>query len=77
MAEEKEIIDVLRDNGYSPGFIHRHSDNRKPRQTEDDHRLPRISLTLPYIGGLSEAVRRVLRPLDIKVAFRPLRTLCH
>ena len=33
------------------------------------------SLTLPYIGGLSEAVRRVLRPLDIKVAFRPLRTL--
>ena len=62
-------------NGYPSRFIRRYSDNRTPRRTEDDQRLPRTSLTLPYIGGLSEAVRRVLRPLDIKVAFRPLRTL--
>ena len=62
-------------NGYPSRFIHRYSDNRTPRRTEDDQRLPRTSLTLPYIGGLSEAVRRALRPLDIKVAFHPLRTL--
>ena len=70
-------MEALRDNGYLSGFIHRHSDNRTSRQTEDDQRLPRTSLTLPYIGGLSEAVRRVLRPLDIKMAFRPLHTLRH
>ena len=32
---------------------------------------------MPDICGSSEAVRRVLRPLDIKVAFHPLRSLCH
>ena len=77
VAEEKKILEVLRDNGCPSGFIHRYSDNRTPRRTEDDQRLPRTSLTLPYIGGLSEAVRRVLRPLDIKVAFCPLCTLRH
>ena len=68
MAEEKKVMETLRDNGYPSGFIHRHSDNRTPRRTEDDQRLPRTTLTLPYIGGLSEAVRRVLRPLDIKAS---------
>ena len=77
VAEEKKVMEALRDNGYLSGFINRHSDNRTPRQTENDQRLPRTSLTLPYIGGLSEAVRRVLRPLDIKVAFLSLHTLRH
>ena len=76
-AEEKKIMEALGDNGYPLGFIRRHSDNRTSRRTEDDQRLPKTSLTLPYIGGLSEAVRTLLRPLDIKVALRPLRTLCH
>ena len=68
MVEEKKVMEALRDNGYPSGFIHRHSDNRTPRQTEVDQRLPRTTLTLPYTGGLSEAVRRVLRPLDIKAS---------
>ena len=74
---EKKVMEALRDNGYPSGFIHRHSDNRTPRQREDDQRVPRTSLTLPYISGLSETVRRVLRPLDIKVVFSPLHTLRH
>ena len=36
---------------------------------------PKTTLTLPYIRGLSEAIRRVLTPLGVKVVFRPLRTL--
>ena len=75
---KKKIMKALRDKGYlPPGFIHRHSNNRTPRQKEDDQRLPRTSLTLPYISGLSKVVRRVLRPLDNKVAFCPLHTLRH
>ena len=78
VAEEKKVMEALRDNGYPSGFVHRHSDNRAPRWREDDQRLPRTSLTLPpYVSGLSETVRRVLRPLDIKVVFRPLHTLRH
>ena len=33
------------------------------------------TLTLPYIRGLAEAIRRILDPLGVKVVFRPLRTL--
>ena len=77
VAEEKKV-EALRDNGYPSGCIHRHSDNRAPSmRREDDQRVPRTSLTLPYISGLSETVRRILRPLDIKVVFHPLHTLCH
>ena len=70
VAEEKKVMEALRDNGYPSGFVHRHSDNRAPRRGEDDQREPRTSLTLPDISGLSETVRKVLRPLDIKVVFR-------
>ena len=77
VAEEKKVMEALRDNGYPSGLVHRHSDNKAPRQREDDQRLPRTSLTLLYISGLSETVRRVLSPLDIKVFFRPLHTLRH
>ena len=40
-------------------------------------RKPRPTATLPYINGLSEAVRRILTQPDIKVVFRSLSTLCH
>ena len=36
-------------------------------------RIPKI--ILPYIRNLSEAIRRILTPLDIRTAFRPMRTL--
>ena len=42
-----------------------------------DVRRPRTTVTLPYINGLSEAVRRGLTRLDIKVVFHPLSTLYH
>ena len=45
------IMEALRENGYPSGFIHRHSDNRTLSRTEDDQRLPRTSLTLPYTVG--------------------------
>ena len=69
MAEEKKVMEALRDNGYPSGFVHRHSDNRAPRQREDNQRVPRTSLTLPYISSLAETVKRILRPLDLKVVF--------
>ena len=62
------------ENGYPLGFIHRHSCPPRPRPPADDVRS-RTSVTLPYIGGLSEAIRWILRPLEIQVVFRPLTTL--
>ena len=34
-----------------------------------------MSLTIPYIHGLSQSICRVLSSLDIKVTFHPLQTL--
>ena len=39
---------------------------------EVEVRRPRTTVTLPYIHGLSEALRRIFTQLDIKVVFRPL-----
>ena len=44
---------------------------------EVDVRRPTTTVTLPYIHGLSEALRRILTQLDIKVVFHPLITLRH
>ena len=34
-------------------------------------------VTLPYVRSVSEAVCRILTPLDVKVSFRPHTTLGH
>ena len=43
--------------------------------TTPDDQAPRTTLTLPYISGVSESIRRVLRPLRVRVVFRPHKTI--
>ena len=74
VQEEKQIVEALQENGYPPRFVHKHSHPRRPRQEMDDQR-PSTTLTLPYIAGLSDAVRWILAPLEIKVVFHPQSTL--
>ena len=65
---------ALQRNGYPISFISRHTVPTKSSQVPDSSGW-RASLTLPYLGGLLESLRRVLSPLAIQVTFRPLRTL--
>ena len=44
----------------------------RPRPDREEQR-PKTILTLLYISNLSEAIRRVLAPLDIQVVSHPLR----
>ena len=37
--------------------------------------LKGAEVTLPYVRGLSEAVQRILAPLEVRVTFRPNTTL--
>ena len=74
--EEKEITGTLKKNGYPSSFVYKHSCPGRPRPDREEQR-PKATLTLPYISNLSEAIRRVLAPLDIQVVFRPLMTLCQ
>ena len=73
-AEEKQIVNALRGNGYLSGFVHKHTTSGRRREEAEDQR-PRTILTLPYISGLSEAIRLVLKPLEIKAVFCPMRSL--
>ena len=75
-VEEKKIVDALKENGYPSSFICKQSCPTRHRQ-EVDVRRPRTTVTLPYINGLSEAVRWILTQLDIKVVFCSLSTLRH
>ena len=74
VKKEKHIVEALQRNGYPKGFIQkqtcRHAD-RVSMQDSETHAY----LTLPYISGLSEAIRQILSPLSIRVSFGPLRTL--
>ena len=76
VEEEVKIVEALKENGYPSSFILKHSGPSGTRQETSVPRPPRSIVTLPYIKGLSETVRRILAPLDIKVVFHPLNTLC-
>ena len=66
--EEKHVTDVLRGNNYPSGFIQKHTITSRRREEVKVER-PKTSLTLPNIMVLSEAIKRVLTPLGVKVVF--------
>ena len=72
--EEKHVTQALQRNRYPKSFIQKHTCPQPDRGSPCDRDV-RASLTLPYFGGLSESIRRVLAPLAIQVSFRPFRTL--
>ena len=75
--EESHVVGALRRNGYPARFIRSHASPQQ-RSTPADPPLPlKAMVTLPYIRGVSEAVRRVLSPLRIRVVFCPWMTLHH
>lgn len=60
VAEEKITVDTLKENGYLLRFIYRHSHcSNVPRPMEEW--CSRISLTIPYISGIYETIRRILK----------------
>ena len=71
--EERTISQALAMNRYPPSFIRHHSDPRPhyPSSTQ----APDAYVTIPYIKGTSEAIKRVLNPLGIRTSFRPINTL--
>ena len=72
--EENCGTDALKGNDYHSGFIQNHTTSRRE---EIEIQRPKTPLTLPYIKELSEAIKRILTPLGVKVVFQPLRTFCQ
>ena len=68
--EVNHVMSVLKENGY-PDVCLRSWRNRKKSAAKDEVERPKLSVCLPYVRGLSESVRRILRPLSIGVFFKP------
>ena len=72
--ETRHLRQALTANGYPKGVIQRHLTVQSARPVDrDDTQGPVI--TLPYVRGVSEAVRRILTPVGVRVSFRPHTTL--
>ena len=72
--EEKHIFDALRTTGYSKNLIQRCFTSQRS-ETEETKAKPAARVTLPYIQEVSEAIRRVLKDLDITTSLRPMTSL--
>ena len=72
--EERHISNALRTNGYPKNLIQRRSTSQRS-ETEETMEKPAARVTLPYVQGVSEAIRRVLKDLDITTSFRPMTSL--
>ena len=80
--EETHVVSALRRNGYPKRFVQRSAPppSRPEHQIansdteEDDTRKP-PSVTLPYVRGLSETIKRLLEKLDVRVRLTPNWTL--
>ena len=71
--ETKHIRQALINNGYPKGVIQHHARPANTRLAPDQSRGPGV--TLLYVRGLSESIRRILTPLGVRVSFRPNTTL--
>ena len=74
--EEKHFRAALRKNGYSRQFV-RCSKTDVRNLKNRDHGLDnrrKLTVTLPYIRGVSESLKRKLEEVDIKVRMKPHRT---
>ena len=80
-AQEKErecVMSALLENGYPRRFIHQSvsTPSRPPHEAiADCSGNPKATVCLPYVCGVSEQLKRVLRNVQIRTVMRPHRTL--
>ena len=61
-------------NNYPKAFI-QNAMNPKRTSTKDKQSAPLTTISIPYIKGISERIRRCLSQVDIQVAFRSRTTM--
>ena len=75
--EFQHLEGALRDNGYPQHVLIRELSVLPPvRPTKDvDVEEKEVVVAIPYVHGMSEALRRILSMYNIRVAFKPVLTL--
>ena len=75
-AETLHLKKVLSVSGYTKGAWDTALQPKTPKVAQDPNRNPsKGSVTLPYVGHLSDAVARVLRKSGVSVHMKPYNTL--
>ena len=72
--EQLKILKVLKLNHYPGSFVNGVY-RRSPCVPSQDRQEVKKSIVLPYIHGLSEAIRRAFSITDVRVSFQPYSTL--
>ena len=76
--EDDHIKNVLKDNGYPVSVIQRSRqmcDAEKDVSDKQETQSSNGVVVLPYIGHLSEGIKRILSKLNIRTCFKPFKTL--
>ena len=66
--------ETLQQNGYLKHFLLSQCSPSKKDKEKDDPKS-RVTILIPYIQGVSEAVTRILSDIDVQVYMKPFRTL--
>ena len=74
MDEESHLSRKLKTNGYPQRFIRKQQGDKKTSKPDEPRKEPKASITLPYVQGLFEPIRK-LEEADIRVRFKPNMTL--
>ncbi|XP_064474029.1 uncharacterized protein LOC135388396 [Ornithodoros turicata] len=75
-SEETTVNELLRKRGYPQRFIddtRRRREDRQPKEPSTHNG----TISIPYVKGVSERIRRILLPLGIKTCFKPHMKLRH
>ena len=75
LHEANHVSSALRLNGYPPAFVSRHSSRLRLQNPLSP--TWKSTVVLPYVRGLSEALRRILVDMEIRVSFKPFLTIRH
>ena len=70
--EKKHLEKVLEHNGYPARFIR---NSTRPTRRVEEQESPKATISIPYVAGLSEDIRRIAGGYNIRTIFRTQGTL--
>ena len=74
LKEQLFLTATLKNNGYPTSVIRRVSRSCHKVWEDVQKEPPKATVVLPYIQNVSEAIKRILTPLNIRIAFQPYKT---
>ena len=79
LSEGNKYLDrVFSKNNYNEDLIRRNTHRPTSTTTEaNDNATLTTTATIPYLKGISENISRILQPFNIRVAYKPITTLCQ